>query len=200
MTWTTTSVRNFEAGKFALTLQNLTALALVLGELTGERFKLVDLFARAMDLGEGFPQRLPVEDVGYLRREWLEQVLNGGEVWADVTSHVKGAEYRDSLLAEAPAMLKRAAASIPQGMDFDDLREASQRESTLAERRAAVKLDTSAPTVTMWAQHLWGHSLDEEAADRAGVGASPQRRGFMTRELVAEIAEAVEGNASGNDQ
>ncbi len=36
---------------------------------------------------------------------------------------------------------------------------------------------------------LYGHSLDEEAAKRAGEGASPQKRGRVTRVLEGEILD-----------
>lgn len=36
---------------------------------------------------------------------------------------------------------------------------------------------------------LYGHSLDEEAAKRAGEGASPQKRGRVTRVLAGEILD-----------
>lgn len=36
---------------------------------------------------------------------------------------------------------------------------------------------------------LYGHSLDEEAAKRAGEGATPQKRGRVTRVLAGEILD-----------
>ncbi|PKU99124.1 hypothetical protein CQR53_1808, partial [Bifidobacterium pseudolongum subsp. globosum] len=36
---------------------------------------------------------------------------------------------------------------------------------------------------------LYGHSLDEEAAKRAGEGATPQKRGRVTRVLADEILD-----------
>ena len=44
-------------------------------------------------------------------------------------------------------------------------------------------------TVAAICDVLYGHSLDEEAAKRAGEGATPQKRGRVTRVLADEILD-----------
>lgn len=60
---------------------------------------------------------------------------------------------------------------------------------TAAERRAAKKLGVE-PIRVAEAMYLWcGHSLDDEVRKFAGEGASPQKRGRVTRKLVAELKD-----------
>lgn len=66
---------------------------------------------------------------------------------------------------------------------------------TTAERRLSKQLHgkTDMPhyeeAVAAICDVLYGHSLDEEAAKRAGEGASPQKRGRVTRVLAGEILD-----------
>lgn len=67
---------------------------------------------------------------------------------------------------------------------------------TSAERRLAIRLskkheDLAANDLAVAAvcDVLYGHSLDEEAAKRAGEGATPQKRGRVTRVLAGEILD-----------
>lgn len=189
MTWTTTSIRNFEAGKFALTLQNLTGLATALSKLTGTPLRISDLLGDAADVGEGFPQRVPAEDIGHLTREWLEEVLRGEPVAPGVSSYTGGEAWSQQAMTRAIDSLKRTAAELPRDLPFDDIPDV---EPTLAERRAAERLGKADHIVAVWARHLWGRSLDDEAGARAGDGASPQARGYVTRGLVAELRERME--------
>lgn len=60
---------------------------------------------------------------------------------------------------------------------------------TAAERRAAKKLGVE-PIRVAEAMYLWrGHSLDDEVRELAGEGASPQKRGRVTRKLVAALKD-----------
>lgn len=61
------------------------------------------------------------------------------------------------------------------------------RYATSAERHMADKISFSPTSVAAICEVLYGHSLDDEASIRAGEGASPQKRGRITRILQKEI-------------
>lgn len=60
---------------------------------------------------------------------------------------------------------------------------------TLAETRLANRSGVDSEALHEACMNLYGHSLDEEAAKRAGEGATPQKRGRMTRVLADEILD-----------
>lgn len=62
---------------------------------------------------------------------------------------------------------------------------------TLAEKRAAKALEISARELQRRAQRLWGRSLEDESARRAGPRSSPQARGRVTRVLVSEVRASI---------
>ncbi|MFC2696826.1 MAG: hypothetical protein ACFN09_02230 [Bifidobacterium dentium] len=59
--------------------------------------------------------------------------------------------------------------------------------ATSAEIRAAKKLDVDPLEFANYCLLRYGHSMDEEAAKRAGDDASPQKRGRATREIMEEF-------------
>lgn len=67
---------------------------------------------------------------------------------------------------------------------------------SLAEERAAKKIGTSPRMIRMISQILWGRTLEEEAAQRAGENSTPQARGFQTRRLLKDIAISLGLNGS----
>lgn len=61
--------------------------------------------------------------------------------------------------------------------------------ATLAETRLANRSGVDSEALHEACMNLYGHSLDEEAAKRAGEGATPQKRGRVTRVLAGEILD-----------
>lgn len=61
--------------------------------------------------------------------------------------------------------------------------------ATLAETRLAKRNCVDAEALHEACMNLYGHSLDAEAAKRAGEGATPQKRGRVTRVLAGEILD-----------
>lgn len=61
--------------------------------------------------------------------------------------------------------------------------------ATLAETRLANRSGVDSEALHEACMNLYGHSLDEEAAKRAGDGATPQKRGRVTRVLADEILD-----------
>lgn len=64
-----------------------------------------------------------------------------------------------------------------------------QLYATLAETRLANRSGVDSEALHEACMNLYGHSLDEEAAKRAGEGATPQKRGRVTRVLAGEILD-----------
>ena len=61
--------------------------------------------------------------------------------------------------------------------------------ATFAEMRLAKRAGVEAVKLHSACMVMYGHSLDEEAAKRAGEGATPQKRGRVTRVLAGEILD-----------
>lgn len=80
--------------------------------------------------------------------------------------------------------------SIPVVMSSHDGKRTPEY-STAAESRAAAKLGLQPLEVTRFCINWFGHTLDEEASKRAGAGASPQKRGRATREIIQEMQDAL---------
>ena len=65
--------------------------------------------------------------------------------------------------------------------------------ATLAEERLARRLDVRPRQIAMWAHMLWGRHLDDEVAARAGIDATPQARGHISRELARDVERCIAG-------
>lgn len=64
---------------------------------------------------------------------------------------------------------------------------------TASEARAANKIHRDPLEFAVWCRHLYGRSMDEEAASRAGKGATPQKRGRYSRQIIQEVNNRIEG-------
>lgn len=80
--------------------------------------------------------------------------------------------------------------SMPDGMTLWQAARVEMRPTSLAERRAAQRLRVSPYVVKLWAEKLWGQSLDERASSTAS-GVSAQARGHATRVLVQQLDDAI---------
>lgn len=175
--WGVSTVRNIESGRSSPTLPTLVTLALVLNDLAGTSLALRDVLGDATALASPEVQGSPV------KRSWYDSVLSGAPVvvgWSDMADPLRQSDVViDSL--------ESVGREMPAGWTLPD---GGPRPSTLAERRAADRLGALSTVVSGWADHLWGHSLDDEAAARA-TSDSPQARGRASRLLVDEIASRL---------
>jgi hypothetical protein len=178
-TWGAASIRSIEQGEASLTLDRLLQLALTYRLLNkGDPIKLDDLLGN-----DNENQLFRLSGTAHspkVTREWLTQVLSG----EPVDPLRKG--VRPPLQYQAAQFKARypEVFNVPENISPDDLAFATP---TGAEKRAAKNLPIDAKSVSLWAHELWGRSLDEEARRRAGVDATPQARGRVTRTLVEEI-------------
>lgn len=176
--WGVSTVRNIEAAKSAMTLSTLLVLASSLNELTDGSLTLADL------LGDAEAFSAPAVSGSGVTREWVNASLRGEPVrlsFTDTSSKLLDSDY-------VLDMLDAVAKEMPIGWHVPEPDDAPSRQPTLAEQRAADRLGMLRIGFAAWADRLWGHSLDEEAAIRASSN-SPQARGRATRALVEEVEQ-----------
>lgn len=173
LAWTRAAVASLETGRRRLGAFELLLLPLALSELDGERHSVAEL----------------LEDV--------QEVLatpNGGAITGRA---LRALAAGDSTL-DAAAEERRLSAMVAvahEGL----LEHVGRRE---AERHAARKLDQEPDYIAWMAYRLWGHGLTEEREARLeaieGHASDARRRqavrGHVTRELLDELRQAIEGN------
>lgn len=178
LSWSRSRVGDIENGRGAATVEVLVTLCAALSDLTGETItpdRLVKA-GRPVEIGPGYllgPEVLPA----FLRGEAPDlHPLSGG---------LQGAEPDARTVAE----LQAALGPNPHGVSGEDAKHAYEA-ATLADDRAAQKLGISKAALVGYALRLWGRLLSAESAERAGEGASPQKRGRVTRDLLDAIKGA----------
>lgn len=73
--------------------------------------------------------------------------------------------------------------------DFDVV---SDHMPTIAEKRAAERLNMTPYNVAAFCAVRYGHTLEEESYKRAGLDSTPQKRGRATRTIIDEVRETLE--------
>lgn len=194
-TWSASSVRNLERGQAAIPLQTLMHLALALGDLTGRPQTLSDLFGDAQSFSLDTDHQVEVT------RNWLDRMLTGDPLTLTPDDAPWMAEWQEAAeglpATQGPLEGEQLSDALDELINQRQLPPepvgASQHfelSPSLAEKRAAEKLDMHPAELQRWATKLWGHALEEESARRASPEASPQARGRVTRKLVDEIRAA----------
>lgn len=199
--WSPSSVRNIENGQAVTSLQNLLSLGLALNELTNKQLTLSDLLGDAEVVEGPTGLDLPVY------RSWIDRALSGSPlVFEDIGTDLYGAvDLAADTLEPFLNRIQKISSEVPAGVKLGELRNIQNRPVTLAEERAAQKVGISALSLQIWAQSLWGQSLEEEASARADarskITAKPvtaQTRGAMTRQLLKELHEATTASRHGS--
>lgn len=192
-TWGIATVRRIENGEAPLTLQTMLQLALTIGDLRGGAIALSELFPASGKIDLLLRSNAPRE----VRAEWLTGVLSGAPVKltpadAGIDAQRVVEQFQEGL-STLRGNMARFVRLLPDGSDDWDRLEnqITHLQPTLAESRAATRLDVEPIVVAAWARHLWGSSLDDAARDRAGEGSTPQGRGRVSRNLVREIEQGI---------
>lgn len=76
-------------------------------------------------------------------------------------------------------------------VSWDSSLAGEQMRPTLVETRWASRHELEPQKVAQTARELWGHSLDTERDKQAGLTASPQRKGAVTRHLMQELVNRL---------
>ena len=229
--WTAGTLSYMEkGGSKADALPTLMILLATLNDLTGEEFRLADIFT---DYGgdvvvtkgystsyENISSALHYEPVSFKRTnvDMLERIRHEREE-EDALFSADDPEYA-ALVDDVAARLGDDAVEVGLHMfiapshapAFHPSYKPSKRGivanhfPTMAEARLETRLSEANEDFKRQADYfepltpegfyvaaicdvLYGHSLDEEAAKRAGEGATPQKRGRVTRVLAGEILD-----------
>jgi len=205
--WRASTVGNIERGRASLKLDTLIYLALAMSSVTGQDLAIADLLgdARALSLDKG---RIA------LKREWFDRVLgtplglapsdipgiadpDKPEEWSDDRELHRSME-RIATDEEFRSQVEEGAvqAQYEASLEPPELEEHAERLSTLAEQRAAKKLNIPVEQLRRTAIDLWGCPLEVESRWRAGEGSTPQGRGRVTRILIDEVHQEMERTSS----
>jgi transcriptional regulator with XRE-family HTH domain len=178
LNWRTSSVADFEAGRSEPTMKTVIAVCLALGVATGKVVELAD-----MVLFDGF---VAVTEQLEPTGEWLAGFCAGKRrpLTAADARHTASAERLDELHAPAPGRFGK------YGMRATDVEE-MRRMSGLDEYRMAKRLSIDDDRLLAESFRLWQRTLSQERDRRAGPAANQQRRGRISRELRAQLEEAL---------
>jgi transcriptional regulator with XRE-family HTH domain len=177
--WNSSSIKKLEGGQVAATLENMLMIARAINSLTGGDRSLADIFPddEDMDIGER------TVAAGELRK-----ALSGSPVLFEASPGAGTAtQMTEAIASSVPEMMRQVSGVIISSLPADDRSEVEAHEPSLAEHRAARKLGVAPSAVAALCWTRYGRFLDDEAAYRAGEGASPQKRGRETRGIVEEL-------------
>ncbi|MEJ6013387.1 hypothetical protein WG936_06015 [Corynebacterium sp. H127] len=180
--WSSGSISSIERGNFKVTIENLLLLSIALGEMKEQpAVPLSELLS-----GEGWLRITPV-----LRfpQDMLRGYLSG--------IRVDDGEKKDSIVKSsfevAPEDIEKEREKFPGPWNLREeisLVRAMIRQTQPVEERIAKRLDMDPRHLKIWVQYLWDTSFEEQRDIRAGDGASAQKRGRVSRELMEEIRKA----------
>ena len=189
--WNTSSIKSFEEGRASITLTNLLVLVATINGLTNSTDGLSDVFK-----GDEYIELTDGRDGVTQSSNWMRQILQGASV-AFLVSEMPEADRKivhdavTDFIEHGAENMANAFKDFPDDFEVLEQLHDTGHSPSLAEQRAGKKLDIKPDAVAAWSIALYGRSLDEESERRAGTGASAQKRGRMTREIIAEIANAL---------
>ena len=189
LNWGTGRIADLEAGRVSPTLPTLFALCGAFGFLLDRPVKLAELFA-----GNGQVTLIPGVAVELAE---LRAALSGKPVDPGPTQFIAIVGLAGAIAANEQLV----AAMKERGIDPPGVIKAGVREHPAAQRvqpslleadyrmAKSLGLDRDQAPVEMAA--LWGRSFTAERDRRAGPDANPQKRGRISRELKAQLQEAI---------
>lgn len=182
--WSSGSISAIERGNFKVTIENLLLLSLALGHLKGQgAVPLSELVS-----GENW---LMVNDGFRIHRDDLLAYLSGAEIGDDSREE----SYIEAAFAAKIEAKKKELGEIVGPWDWgkeETLQRVASREALPSEVRIAKRLGIEPRELIVWSQHLWATSFEDQRDIRSGEGASAQKRGRVSRELMEEIRKARE--------
>lgn len=213
--WTASKVGDFEAGRYAPTFATVLVVLLALnlatedsrrdkGDDVASGITLADLIA-----GNG---QVALTDILDVPGDHLAEVCRGRNFELINRPVIRGVHEGETYSLglrrpgpRRPDEMKAAAKSIAKFVTdnkplIDGVTEGVadvRRRSGLAEYRLAKQLGMSDQVLATNSFLLWQSTFSEERDRRAGAGANQQKKGRISRELRAELEEAL---ADGNNQ
>lgn len=174
LNWGTGRIADLEAGRVSPTLPTLIALCWAFSDLLERPVSLAELFA-----GEGTVTLMPGVTVPV---RLLRGALQGQLADRPVVLQ----------LAQSADKRRRAAEGLPTREILRNPRVQKVERSMLeADYRMAHSVGLGVERAAAVMEALWGRSFTAERDHRAGPDANPQKRGRISRELKAELQEAI---------
>lgn len=180
--WSAATVVSIQrGGSRADSLPVLILLIQSLNDLTGNDLTVSDLFVMLLNARNTRTRLIDITDSLSIRNVDMCDILRGKHVnLRNLNISSPGSSNQDQ-----------------EGPKADDAQTAGSEDTsryrlpTFAEKRASAKIGVPPEVFSGYCTRLYGRSLDEEAAARAGEGASPQKRGRATRVIVSEVSAAI---------
>lgn len=189
-TWSSGSVRAIERGDFKATIETIALLALALDRLTDDGTKTMRGAITSRDLlqTEG---KIELGNKYATNTERLLEFLGGGTSGTVMDMDHFGTKVKS-------AMDQMKSLNLPSGMLVSNMEEMERHPVTPTEERLAKRIGIDVLELRNWAWHLWGTTFERQRDNLAGEGASPQKKGSVSPQLLDEIQAAMKEN-SGND-
>jgi transcriptional regulator with XRE-family HTH domain len=191
LNWSESRVADFESGRVAPNLATLIAVCLALAEVGCANATFPEL------LRSGTP--IQINDALLLWNEQVVNLLSGrpagepnplGQARKGVPRSFTELEAHEWLIAEQyPISLENWAALS-----------AVTNASGATEERTRKALGISSMLLANLSAAFWQRTFSQERDRRAGEGANAQKRGQVTRQMRAELQNAIEAATNGHDQ
>lgn len=187
--WTSSKINALEKGISTGSLTNMLILAKTLSSLTGEDIELSDLF-----LGDGV---IELDGDASIARSELRKALNGkpfelDSTWVRVSEDPAVQKIAETVSSSVSDLMQKLSDKLFFEAGRLDGAAVLNTAPTLAEQRAAKQLGLTAKGTAALCQLAYNQSLDEEAAQRAGEHATPQKRGRETRIIRSELESLLD--------
>lgn len=181
--WNTARMSRIERGEGSIGLETVLMLSVILADLTGKLVSVSDL----LESGES----VALAPRATLRPGVAQTLTCGsGDVAADGLIEEEEAIFADQM--QNWDEIKDALGRLISRKAEPALFLSALMEMTLSDDRNARKLGLTSAEFSAWSVRLWGHLMSKETEKRAPEGATAQKKGRITRELMAEMREAVE--------
>lgn len=190
--WSRSAVAALERGDKSVSAEELVLLPLML--VTRDHETPGGSKAPTLtDLLPTGPEWVRLSARSRLRADALQKIARGQAVTVNLTEMDMPAYPGPAVAQHAASVgagfkrLLREYALVWPGSTFGDLERAEADAKRDAEQGAARKAGVPARIVSAAAHATFGHGLTEERDLRAGDGATAQKRGRVTRQLLGEI-------------
>ncbi|AJE33704.1 XRE family transcripitonal regulator [Corynebacterium humireducens NBRC 106098 = DSM 45392] len=196
--WSSGSIHAIERGDFKATIETIALLLVALDSLETEGKTLRgSLTIRDLLEGDDLPggQSVQLTDELVTSRSRILALLEGGT---------------SGTIIDGERMLKKAAEGVKDyvnqlenlhlASDTIDHLSAVEKSGpiTATEQRLSANAGIHETEFRSWALHLWGKPFEQHRDEIAGKDSTPQKKGRVSRALLAEIKTAMKANR-GND-
>lgn len=180
--WSAGRISHIERGDQTLSVDTLLMLANLLTAATDQEVRPVDLLRTDEDVQLSWEPA--VTGAG------LRKMFTGEDGGFSVLMTPGGSSRVAHMLEAVRASSARMSAAAGGSLTYGQMEDLSTAASP-ADRRHAEKLGLDSSEYLGWCYRLWGHPLSQETERRAPAGATPQKKGRITRELLDELRQRI---------